>query len=65
MPADHESCDQQNLPRPETSGDTLAAFAAGDISKPAYGRSPAPGTQQEAGASVAAWVKTGAACPEK
>jgi hypothetical protein len=30
---------------------------------PGYGRQPAPGTQKEAGALVAAWVKTGAACP--
>ena len=31
---------------------------------PGYGRSPAPGTQAGAGALVAAWVKTGAACPK-
>jgi hypothetical protein len=30
---------------------------------PGYGRQPAPGTQEEAGALVDAWVKTGAACP--
>jgi hypothetical protein len=30
---------------------------------PGYGRRPAPGTQKEAGALVAAWVKTGAVCP--
>jgi hypothetical protein len=30
---------------------------------PGYGRRPAPGTQQQAGALVDAWVKTGAACP--
>jgi hypothetical protein len=30
---------------------------------PGYGRSPAPGTQKEAGALVEAWVKTGAVCP--
>ena len=30
---------------------------------PGYGRQPAPGTQQEAGELLAAWVKTGAACP--
>ena len=30
---------------------------------PGYGRRPAPGTQKQAGALVAAWVKTGAACP--
>ena len=30
---------------------------------PGSGRKPAPGTQKQAGALVAAWVKTGAACP--
>jgi hypothetical protein len=30
---------------------------------PGFGRQPAPGTQQEAGELLAAWVKTGAACP--
>ncbi len=30
---------------------------------PGFGRQPAPGTQKEAGALVAAWVRTGAACP--
>ena len=30
---------------------------------PGSGRAPAPGTQKEAGALVAAWVQTGAACP--
>jgi hypothetical protein len=32
---------------------------------PGFGRSPAPGTQKQAGALVEAWVKTGAACPAK
>jgi hypothetical protein len=41
--------------------DTLVGWAW----KPGYGRSPAPGTQQQARALVAAWVKTGAACPVK
>jgi hypothetical protein len=41
--------------------DTLVGWAW----KPGYGRSPAPGTQQEARALVAAWVKSGAACPVK
>jgi len=41
--------------------DTLVGWAW----KPGYGRSPAPGTQKEAGALVAAWVKSGAACPVK
>ena len=30
---------------------------------PGFGRRPAPGTQQQAGALVEAWVKTGAVCP--
>jgi hypothetical protein len=30
---------------------------------PGYGRQSAPGTQKQAGALVAAWVETGAACP--
>jgi hypothetical protein len=39
--------------------DTLVGWAW----HPGFGRSPAPGTQQEAGALVDAWIKTGAACP--
>ena len=31
---------------------------------PGPGRRPAPGTQKQAGALVAAWVETGAACPK-
>ena len=30
---------------------------------PGFGRTPAPGTQAEAGALAKAWVETGAACP--
>jgi hypothetical protein len=30
---------------------------------PGYGRRPAPGTQEQAGALAEAWVKSGAACP--
>jgi hypothetical protein len=41
--------------------DTLVGWAW----HPGYGRSPAPGTQKEAGALVEAWVKNGAACPTK
>ena len=41
--------------------DTLVGWAW----KPGFGRTPAPGTQAEAGALVEAWVKTGAACPSK
>jgi hypothetical protein len=39
--------------------DTLVGWAW----HPGFGRSPAPGTQQDAGALVDAWIKTGAACP--
>ena len=39
--------------------DTLVGWAWA----PGFGRQPAPGTQQQAGALVEAWVKTGAACP--
>ena len=31
---------------------------------PGFGRTPAPGTQQTAGALVEAWVRTGAVCPK-
>jgi hypothetical protein len=39
--------------------DTLVGWAW----HPGFGRTPAPGTQEQAGALVEAWVKTGAACP--
>jgi hypothetical protein len=32
--------------------------------QPGHGREPAPGTQAEFGALTAAWVETGAACPD-
>ena len=41
--------------------DTLVGWAW----HPGFGRSPAPGTQKEAGALVEAWVNTGVACPAK
>jgi hypothetical protein len=31
---------------------------------PGAGRTPAPGTQQELGILIKAWVESGAACPE-
>jgi len=40
--------------------DTLVGWAW----HPGFGRTPAPGTQKQAGALVAAWVSTGAACPQ-
>ena len=39
--------------------DTLVGWAW----HPGFGRTPAPGTQKQAGALVEAWVSTGAACP--
>ncbi len=39
--------------------DTLVGWAWA----PGSGRQPAPGTQQQAGALVEAWIKTGAVCP--
>ena len=30
---------------------------------PGFGRKPAPGTQEEVGALIAAWIRDGAACP--
>lgn len=33
--------------------------------KPGWGREPAPGTQEQFGAIVAAWVETGAECPSE
>ena len=41
--------------------DTLVGWAW----HPGFGRTPAPGTQKEAGALVEAWVKSGAACPAR
>jgi hypothetical protein len=41
--------------------DTLVGWAW----HPGFGRSPAPGTQKEAGALVEAWAKSGAACPAR
>ena len=45
--------------RDVTGADTLVGWAW----TPGFGRKPAPGTQQEAGALAEAWVKTGAVCP--
>lgn len=39
--------------------DTLVGWAW----QPGFGRTPAPGTQAQAGALVEEWVRTGAACP--
>jgi hypothetical protein len=41
--------------------DTLVAWGW----NPGHGREPAPGTQEEFGALVAAWVQTGAECPKE
>ena len=40
--------------------DTLVGWAWA----PGFGRTPAPGTQKEAGALVQAWADTGGACPD-
>jgi hypothetical protein len=32
--------------------------------RPGTGRTPAPGTQEEFGALIKAWVESGATCPE-
>jgi hypothetical protein len=40
--------------------DTLVGWAW----HPGVGRTPAPGTQKQAGALVEAWISTGAACPQ-
>jgi hypothetical protein len=39
--------------------DTLVGWAWA----PGFGRTPAPGTQQQLGALIDAWIKTGAVCP--
>jgi hypothetical protein len=41
--------------------DTLVGWAWA----PGFGRTPAPGTQKQAGALVDAWVKAGAVCPAR
>lgn len=41
--------------------DTLVGWAWA----PGFGRAPAPGTQEQAGALVKAWAESGAACPAK
>ena len=41
--------------------DTLVGWAWA----PGFGREPAPGTQAQAGALLAAWVKSGAVCPAR
>jgi len=40
--------------------DTLVGWAW----HPGHGRAPAPGTQQQAGALIEAWVSSGATCPQ-
>jgi hypothetical protein len=40
--------------------DTLVGWAW----NPGYGRTPAPGTQKQAGELVEAWVRSGAVCPD-
>jgi len=68
----HQLCEQ--LKDPARNGDkTLAQLVEHTAHDPlvAWGwapgadREPAPGTQAQLGALVAAWVETGAACPEE
>jgi len=63
-------CAQLKDPR-RNGGKTLAQITehsakdklVGWAWSPGHGREPAPGTQQQFGALIAAWVETGAACP--
>lgn len=67
-----EICEQMKDPR-RNGGKTLAQIVEHNAHdelvawgwNPGAGREPAPGTQAEFGAIVAAWVETGAECPEK
>jgi len=63
-------CNQIKDPK-RNGGKTLAQIALHSAHdelvawswKPGHGREPAPGTQEELGRLVAAWVETGAECP--
>ena len=64
-------CEQRKDPR-RNGGKTLAQIVEHNAHDklvgwgwaPGAGREPAPGTQEQFGALVAAWVETGAHCPE-
>jgi hypothetical protein len=66
----HAICEQLKDPK-RNGGKTLAQIVEHNAHdelvgwgwKPGAGREPAPGTQEQFGAIVAAWVETGAECP--
>jgi hypothetical protein len=67
----HDICEQMKDPK-RNGGKTLAQIAQHSAHdelvgwgwKPGADRAPAPGTQAQFGALIAAWVENGAACPE-
>jgi hypothetical protein len=68
----HDICEQMKDPK-RNGGKSLAQIVEHNTHdqlvgwgwKPGNGREPVPGTQEQFGAIVAAWVETGAECPEK
>jgi hypothetical protein len=68
----HEICEQIKDPS-RNGGRTLAALGehmakddlVGWAWAPGIGRRPAPGSQQRFGALIAAWIETGAVCPDR
>jgi hypothetical protein len=68
----HQICEQMK-DKKRNGGRTLAQIVEHNAHDelvgwgwhPGHGREPAPGTQAELGALVAAWVKTGAECPKE
>jgi len=68
----HQICEQMKDPK-RNGGRTLAQIVDHNAHDelvawgwhPGHGRDPAPGTQQQLGALMAAWVKTGAECPKE
>jgi hypothetical protein len=68
----HQICEQMKDPK-RNGGRTLAQIVEHNAHDdlvgwgwhPGHGRESAPGTQEELGALVAAWVKTGAHCPKE
>lgn len=68
----HQICEQMKDPK-RNGGRTLAQIVDHNAHDelvawgwhPGNGREPAPGTQEQLGALVSAWVKTGAECPKE
>ncbi|UQA54660.1 Isoquinoline 1-oxidoreductase subunit [Polyangium aurulentum] len=68
----HDICEQMKDPK-RNGGKSLAQIVEHSAHdelvgwgwKPGADRAPAPGTQEQFGALIAAWVETGAACPEQ